>query len=120
MLPDVEPGYLRNMVPASPPEKPESWDDIFADFHRVVMPGVTHWQSPHMHGYFPALTSYPSLLGEMLADAINCIGFTWAASPACTELEALVLDWLAYMIDLPDKFIHGESSTAGGGLIQAS
>lgn len=55
----------------------ESWDTIFADVERIIMPGITHWQSPHMHAYFPALNSPPSLLGDMLADAINCLGFTW-------------------------------------------
>ncbi|KAE8750210.1 hypothetical protein FOCC_FOCC003018 [Frankliniella occidentalis] len=81
---------------------------------------VTHWQSPHMHAYFPALNSYPSLLGDMLADAINCIGFTWAASPAATELETVVMNWLGRMVGLPDDFLHLRSDSPGGGVIQTT
>lgn len=77
VYPAVSPGYLRNVLPASAPVDGESWEDIFADVERCIMPGVTHWQSPHMHAYFPALNSPASLLGDMLADAINCLGFTW-------------------------------------------
>ena len=76
VLPQVSPGYLAQLVPATAPEKPEDWRDIMRDLETVIMPGVTHWQSPHMHAYFPALNSYPSLLGDMLADGINCLGFT--------------------------------------------
>uniref|UniRef100_A0A146LYZ4 Histidine decarboxylase n=2 Tax=Lygus hesperus TaxID=30085 RepID=A0A146LYZ4_LYGHE len=120
VFPDVRPGYMRDLVPGEAPAEPESWDDIVADVERVIMPGVTHWQSPHMHAYFPALNSYPSLLGDMLADAINCIGFTWASSPACTELEMIVLDWLGQMIGLPKEFLHYESNGIGGGVIQTT
>ena len=82
---------------------------------------ITHWQSPHMHAYFPALTSFPSLLGDMIADAINCIGFTWAASPAATELEALVMDWLVKCLGLPEKFLSSNhESKLGGGVLQTS
>ncbi|XP_034255895.1 histidine decarboxylase isoform X2 [Thrips palmi] len=81
---------------------------------------VTHWQSPHMHAYFPALNSYPSLLGDMLADAINCIGFTWASSPAATELETVVMNWLGRMVGLPDEFLHLRSDSPGGGVIQTT
>lgn len=77
VYPAVSPGYLRNILPSSAPVNGESWEDIFADIERCIMPGVTHWQSPHMHAYFPALNSPASLLADMLADAINCLGFTW-------------------------------------------
>nr|BDD85278.1 histidine decarboxylase [Ischnura senegalensis] len=120
VFPDVKPGYLRRLVPDSAPFEPEPWEDIFADVERVVMPGVTTWQSPHMHAYFPALNSFPSLLGDMLADAINCLGFTWASSPACTELETVVMDWLGKMIGLPDDFLHSASGSQGGGVIQTT
>ncbi len=73
-----------------------------------------------MHAYFPALNSYPSLLGDMLADGINCLGFTWASSPACTELEMLVMDWLGKMIGLPDEFLHTKTGSKGGGVIQTT
>lgn len=67
------------------------------------MPGITHWQSPHFHAYFPANVSYPSMLADLLSDAIGCIGFSWICSPACTELETVMLDWLGRAIDLPNK-----------------
>ena len=79
VFPDVKPGYLRELLPDAAPHEGEEFDKIFADIERVIMPGVTHWQSPHMHAYFPALNSYPSLLGDMLADGINCLGFTWVS-----------------------------------------
>ncbi|XP_034255904.1 histidine decarboxylase isoform X3 [Thrips palmi] len=120
VYPNVKPGYLHNLVPESAPLDPEPWEDIFSDVERVVMPGVTHWQSPHMHAYFPALNSYPSLLGDMLADAINCIGFTWASSPAATELETVVMNWLGRMVGLPDEFLHLRSDSPGGGVIQTT
>ncbi|XP_024423758.2 histidine decarboxylase [Desmodus rotundus] len=120
VTPDVRPGYLRAQLPESAPEEPESWDSIFGDIERIIMPGVVHWQSPHMHAYYPALTSWPSLLGDMLADAINCLGFTWASSPACTELEMNVLDWLAKMLGLPEHFLHHHPSSHGGGVLQST
>ncbi|XP_071537873.1 aromatic-L-amino-acid decarboxylase isoform X2 [Panulirus ornatus] len=120
VFPDVNPGYMRHLVPDSAPESPEPWENIFNDIERVVMPGMTHWQSPYMHAYFPALNSYPSLLGDMLADAINCIGFTWASSPACTELETVVMDWLGKMVGLPEHFLHSSKDSPGGGVIQTT
>ncbi|XP_069481075.1 histidine decarboxylase [Ambystoma mexicanum] len=118
--PEVEPGYMRALLPESAPFESESWECIFRDIEGVIMPGVVHWQSPHMHAYFPALTSWPSLLGDMLADAINCLGFTWASSPACTELEMNIMDWLAKMLGLPDHFLHYYPSSKGGGVLQST
>uniref|UniRef100_A0A8C7BTN8 Histidine decarboxylase n=1 Tax=Neovison vison TaxID=452646 RepID=A0A8C7BTN8_NEOVI len=120
VTPDVRPGYLRAQLPESAPEEPDSWDSIFGDIERIIMPGVVHWQSPHMHAYYPALTSWPSLLGDMLADAINCLGFTWASSPACTELEMNVMDWLAKMLGLPEHFLHHHPGSQGGGVLQST
>ncbi|XP_003784395.1 histidine decarboxylase isoform X2 [Otolemur garnettii] len=120
VTPDVQPGYLRAWLPDSAPEDPDSWDSIFGDIERIIMPGVVHWQSPHMHAYYPALTSWPSLLGDMLADAINCLGFTWASSPACTELEMNVMDWLAKMLGLPEHFLHHHPGSRGGGVLQST
>ncbi|XP_046585373.1 histidine decarboxylase-like [Haliotis rubra] len=120
VFPDVSPGYMTKLVPSSAPEHGEKWDDVFKDVERVIMPGITHWQSPHMHAYFPALNSFPSLLGDMLADAIGCLGFTWASSPACTELETIVMDWLGKMIELPTDFLHSNEQTMGGGVIQTT
>ncbi|XP_029814546.1 histidine decarboxylase isoform X2 [Manacus vitellinus] len=120
VTPDVQPGYMRAQLPDSAPMDPDSWDNIFGDIEKIIMPGVVHWQSPHMHAYFPALTSWPSLLGDMLADAINCLGFTWASSPACTELEMNVMDWLAKMLGLPEKFLHYHPDSVGGGVLQST
>lgn len=118
VTPSVEPGYLRNLIPDAAPHAPEPWDDIMDDVERKIMPGVTHWQHPRFHAYFPSGNSFPSILGDMLADAIGCIGFSWAASPALTELETIVLDWLAKAIGLPDHMMAMKPGSAGGGVIQ--
>ncbi|XP_043218908.1 histidine decarboxylase-like [Amphibalanus amphitrite] len=120
VFPDVKPGYMCDLVPKQAPQQGEQWVDVMADVERVIMPGVTHWQSPHMHAYFPALTSPPSMLGDMLANAMGCLGFTWASSPACTELEMIVMDWLGQMIGLPAEFLHSSKDSHGGGVIQTT
>ncbi|CAF1006273.1 unnamed protein product [Adineta steineri] len=120
VFPNVKPGYMRPLIDEEAPKQGEPWDQIFNDIERVIMPGITHWQSPYMHAYFPALNSYPSLLGDMLANSLNQIGFTWASSPACTELETVVMDWLAKMIGLPNDFLHSHADTTGGGVIQTT
>ncbi|ELT87847.1 hypothetical protein CAPTEDRAFT_205627 [Capitella teleta] len=113
-LSDVQPGYLRQLIPGEAPQDPESWDQLFPDIERVIMPGVTHWQSPHFHSYFAAANSFPSICADILSDAIGCTGFSWIASPACTELEVVMMDWLAKMLELPDQFLSGGK---GGGVI---
>lgn len=110
-------GFLQRDLPTSAPIYGESFQEIFTDFKKYVLPGLTHWQSPHMHGYFPALNSYPSLLGDMLADAINCLGFSWASSPAATELEIITMNWLGEMIGLPTEFLNTGKNSLGGGVI---
>lgn len=118
VTPSVEPGYLRLLLPAEAPQEPEDWDKIMMDVEKKIMPGVTHWQHPRFHAYFPAGNSFPSILGDMLGDGIGCIGFSWAASPACTELETIVLDWLGKAIGLPDHFLALKEGSTGGGVIQ--
>ncbi|XP_046342768.2 aromatic-L-amino-acid decarboxylase-like [Haliotis rufescens] len=115
----VRPGYLTSMMREEAPEAPETWEDIFKDVEDVVMPGVTHWHSPRFHGYFAAGSSYPSILGDMLGDAIGCIGFSWATSPSCTEIEMVTTDWLGKMLDLPEEFLH-QHHGPGGGVIQST
>jgi aromatic-L-amino-acid decarboxylase len=117
---DVSPGYLRDLVPAEALEKGEHWKAVMTDIEKVIMPGVTHWASPHFHGYFPAGNSYPSIVADILSGAINCIGFSWIASPACTELEMLTMDWLATALNLPKEFLFADGSGKGGGVIQGS
>ena len=89
------------------------------DVERVIMPGVTHWHSPQFHAYFPTANSYPAIVADMLSDAIGCIGFSWIASPACTELEMVMMDWLGKMLDLPDEFLFSGPGQ-GGGVIQGT
>ncbi|KAK7585896.1 hypothetical protein V9T40_000075 [Parthenolecanium corni] len=120
VYPDVKPGYMVKLIPNSAPLEAEPWENVFGDVEKYIMPGITHWQSPYMHAYFPALNSFPSLLGDMLADAINCLGFTWASSPACTELEILTMNWLGKMIGLNDEFLHTSKDSKGGGVIQTT
>ncbi|XP_033173456.1 3,4-dihydroxyphenylacetaldehyde synthase isoform X1 [Drosophila mauritiana] len=119
VLPNVEPGYLLDLLPTEMPEEPEAWKDVLGDISRVIKPGLTHWQSPHMHAYYPTSTSYPSIVGEMLASGFGVIGFSWICSPACTELEVVVMDWLAKFLKLPAHFQHA-SDGPGGGVIQGS
>ncbi|VVD03551.1 unnamed protein product [Leptidea sinapis] len=96
VTPSVEPGYLRDCLPSEAPVYPEPWDDVMRDIEKKIMPGVTHWQHPRFHAYFPAGNGYPSILGDMLSSGIGCVGFSWAASPACTELEIIMLDWMGF------------------------
>ncbi|KAK0078786.1 hypothetical protein PV325_002105 [Microctonus aethiopoides] len=117
---NVDPGYLRPLLPNEAPMKSESWDEIMKDVEGKIMPGITHWQHPRFHAYFPSGNSFPSILGDMLSDAIGCIGFSWAASPACTELESIVLDWYAKALDLPEAFLTEGNNSEGGGVIQGS
>ncbi|XP_076266314.1 aromatic-L-amino-acid decarboxylase-like isoform X2 [Rhynchophorus ferrugineus] len=120
VTPSIEPGYLRKLIPEEAPADPEDWDRIMSDVESKIMPGVTHWQHPRFHAYFPSGNSFPSILGDMLSDAIGCIGFSWAASPACTELETIVLDWLGKAIGLPNQFLAFKEGSKGGGVIQTS
>ncbi|XP_048882511.1 aromatic-L-amino-acid decarboxylase [Brienomyrus brachyistius] len=119
VYPDVQPGYLRSLIPEEAPEEPDTYEDVVRDIERVIMPGVTHWHSPYFFAYFPTGSSYPAMLADMLSGAIGCIGFSWAASPACTELETVMLDWLGKMLHLPGDFLAGTEGQ-GGGVIQGT
>ncbi|KOB77527.1 Aromatic amino acid decarboxylase [Operophtera brumata] len=128
VVPSVEPGYLRAALPSEAPNYPEPWDDVMTDVEKKIMPGVTHWQHPRFHAYFPAGNAYPSILGDMLSAGIGCVGFSWAsanlflvaASPACTELEIIMLDWMGKAIGLPPAFLPFEEGSKGGGVINGS
>jgi aromatic-L-amino-acid decarboxylase len=115
VLSQVQPGEIRAQLPAAAPEHGEPFDAILADVDRLIMPGITHWQSPNFFAFFPANTSGPSILGELLSAGLGVQGMLWATSPACTELETHVLDWLVDMLALPAKF---KSGSTGGGVIQ--
>ena len=117
VLSRVKPGDIRRSLPPQPPAKGESFEKILSDVDRLILPGITHWQSPNFFAYFPANTSGPSILGELLSAGLGVQGMLWATSPACTELETHVLDWMADIVRLPERF---KSSRAGGGVIQDS
>ncbi len=85
------------MLP-DPPQEGETFDAILADVDRIVMPGVTHWQSPNFFAYFPANASGPAILGDLLSSGLGVQGMIWATSPACTEVETHVLDWVVKML----------------------
>jgi aromatic-L-amino-acid decarboxylase len=115
VLSRAEPGQIRASLPVDPPEQGEAFATILADVEKVILPGVTHWQSPNFFAFFPSNTSGPSILGDLLSSGLGVQGMLWATSPACTELETHVLDWLVQMLDLPQKFL---STSTGGGVIQ--
>ena len=117
VLSQVGPGEIRAALPESPPSEPEAWADVMADVDELILPGVTHWQSPNFFAYFPANASPPSVLGELLSAGLGVQGMLWATSPACTELETHMLDWMLDLCGLPDRF---RSSGPGGGVIQDS
>ncbi len=113
----VQPGDIRAALPPAAPAQGESFAAMMADFDDIIMPGITHWQSPNFYAYFPANVSGPAILGEMLAAGLGVNGMLWITSPAATELESHVLDWLVPMLGLPDRFL---STGQGGGVIQDS
>jgi len=117
VLSRVAPGQVRESLPPSPPSSGEEWSAILADVEELILPGITHWQSPGFFGFFPANSSGPAVLGDLISSGLGVQGMIWATSPACTELESHVLDWLVDMCGLPDRF---RSSSSGGGVIQDS
>ena len=101
---NIKPGSVFSAIPDSPPLEPEDMKQIFSDFESIIMPGITHWQSPGFFAYFPANTSFPSLLAEMLSSALGAQCMKWETSPAATELEEAVMNWLRKMTGLPANF----------------
>ncbi|KAL9488961.1 hypothetical protein ACSS6W_001238 [Trichoderma asperelloides] len=116
---DVEPGYLRPLLPASAPLEGESWDSIKADIQSKILPGITHWQAPGFMAFFPCSSSYPAAIAEMYSNTFNGAHFNWICSPAVTELETIVMDWLAQALGLPECFLSG-GPTHGGGVLHGS
>jgi aromatic-L-amino-acid decarboxylase len=117
VLSQVAPGEVRDGLPAEPPVAGQGFDGVLADLDRVILPGLTHWQHPSFFAFFPASATGPSILGDLLASGLGVQGMLWATSPAATELETQMLDWLAQLLDLPAGF---RSDSAGGGVIQHS
>jgi aromatic-L-amino-acid decarboxylase len=100
----VEPGAIRAQLPATPPNYPESFDAIFADLEQIILPGLSHWQHPNFFGYFPSNGELSSVLGDYLSTGLGVLGLSWISSPALTELEEVVTDWLRQMIGLPESW----------------
>jgi aromatic-L-amino-acid decarboxylase len=115
VLSRVQPGEIRATLPPEPPLQGEPFEDMLKDVSDLLLPGITHWQSPNFFAYFPANSSAPAVLGELLSAGLGVQGMLWATSPACTELETHVLDWVADMLALPGNF---KSDSTGGGVIQ--
>ncbi|MCE5303322.1 MAG: aspartate aminotransferase family protein [Planctomycetaceae bacterium] len=117
VMSQVSPGKIRAKLPAAPPSHGESFDAILRDVDEIIMPGITHWQSPNFFAFFPSNNSGPSILGELLSAGLGVQGMLWSTSPACTELETHVMDWLVDLMRLPPAF---RSTSTGGGVIQES
>ncbi|CAH8855961.1 unnamed protein product [Trichobilharzia szidati] len=127
VLPDtnkIKPGYLLPLLPKEAPEEKESFEKILQDIKDKIMPGVTHWQHPDFHAYYPTGSSYASALGSLLNASLACVGFSWISCPSCTELEVITLDWMVHALALPHKFLSASSkndpSHKGGGVIEVS
>ncbi len=117
VLSQVEPGQVRARLPGAAPQQPEPFEAVLADLEEIILPGLTHWQSPNFFGFFPSNHSWPSILGDLVSSGLGVQGMLWATSPACTELETHVLDWLVDLLGLPERF---KSTSSGGGVIQDS
>nr|QAT78105.1 phenylacetaldehyde synthase [Rosa hybrid cultivar] len=117
VLSRVEPGYLKKCLPESAPYDPEPISTILRDVQDHIVPGLTHWQSPNFFAYFSSTASTAGFLGEILTTGFNVVGFNWVSSPAATELENIVMDWLGDMLQLPKSF---HFSGNGGGVLHGS
>jgi aromatic-L-amino-acid decarboxylase len=115
VLSQVKPGEIRASLAPAAPQKGEPFSALLRDVEEKILPGVTHWQSPNFYAFFPSNASGPAILGDLLSSGLDVQGMLWATSPACTELETLVLDWLVPALGLPEKFL---STQTGGGVIQ--
>lgn len=110
--PQIKPGETKKLLPVSPPEFSEPFEEIFQDFKSIILPGIAHWQHPRFFAYFPANTSFPSILAEFLTSALAPQCMMWVTSPSATELEEKVMDWLRQMIGLSNDFVGVIQDTA--------
>ena len=119
VLSEVEPGDIRAALPSSPPDEPEPFESVLRDLDDVLLPGLTHWQSPRFFAYFATTASEPGVLAELLIAGLNQVGILWRTSPALQELEEVTLDWLAQLLGLPSD-LHGHiEDTASTGVLSA-
>ncbi len=109
VMAQTSPGEIKAQLPGSPPEMPESLEQVFLDLERIILPGLSHWQHPNFFGYFPSNASLASVLGDYLSTGLGVLGLSWQSSPALTELEEVVTDWVRQAVGL---------STAWSGVIQ--
>ncbi|KAF9453963.1 hypothetical protein P691DRAFT_526375 [Macrolepiota fuliginosa MF-IS2] len=114
----VTPGYLAQHIPSTPPQQGEKWEQILDDYSSFIVPGLTNWQHPSFFGFFPTACTFEGVIGDLLASSTSNPGFNWASSPACTELEVLMMDWAADLLGLHKDFFN--SSGKGGGAIQVT
>lgn len=119
VAPNEKPGAIRAALPAQPPEHGESFDKILADINRIIVPGMVHWSHPMFLGYFGWTSTAPGLLGEILTAPLNVNAMTWRTSPAATELETVVVDWLRQWMGLPNEFGGVVYDTASVGVMHA-
>ncbi|KAF3450355.1 hypothetical protein FNV43_RR06435 [Rhamnella rubrinervis] len=117
MVSQVQPGYLKPLLPKSAAYYPEPIETILKDVQHHIVPGLTHWQNPNYFAYFSSSGSIAGFLGEIPATEFNVVGFNWMSSPAATELESIVMDWLGEMLCLPKSFLF---SGNGGGVLQGT
>ncbi|KAK2464196.1 hypothetical protein APHAL10511_003653 [Amanita phalloides] len=118
VVPQVDPGYLKRSVSSCAPENGEDFQTIADDYQRLILPGLTHWQHPSFFAYFPTACTFEGMLADLYSSSTCNPGFNWSASPACTELEIIVMDWGAQLLGLSPTFLH--SSGIGGGAIQST
>ena len=115
----VEPGQIKAQLPPAPPEQAEPFDAVLRDVEQILLPGLSHWQSPRFFGYFPANSELSSVLGDYLSTGLGVLGLSWQASPALTELEEVMTDWMRQMVGLVARVErrhpgHGVDQHAGG------
>lgn len=115
----VKPGEILGQLPSTAPDQPESMAQIMSDFERVIFPGITHWQHPGFFAFFPANSSYPSVLAEMLTATLGQQGMIWETSPAAAELEERVMEWLKQMCGLPANWTGVIQDTASASTLAA-
>ncbi|HTU22268.1 MAG TPA: aminotransferase class V-fold PLP-dependent enzyme, partial [Gemmataceae bacterium] len=100
VMAQTAPGEVKDQLPASPPQQPEDFAAVFRDLEHILVPGLSHWQHPHYYGYFPANADLASVLGDYLSTGLGVLGLSWQASPALTELEEVVTDWMRQLLGL--------------------
>ena len=119
VLSQVEPGTIRLGLPVSPPEEAEPFADVLRDLDEILLPGLTHWQSPRYFAYFATTAAEPGILAELIAASLNQVGILWRTSPALQELEELMIDWVRQLLGLPEGFAGQLEDTASTGLVSA-